>query len=103
MTFTALFQDWWGVFSAWVLTPTGALLTLLLLGFGGTAWFGRSMGRSTRVVSWLAGVVAVVWVLWVLGGVLGRMGAPIRQVLAWLPAIVDAACALLVRLFETAG
>lgn len=103
MTFQTLLEQWWGVFSSWALTPTGALLTLLLIGSGGAAWILRGLGRSARIITWVAGAVAVVWMLWILGGVLGRMGAPIRQILAWLPAIVDAAGGLLVRLLGAAG
>lgn len=101
--FGGLLSSWWSVFSSWVLTPTGALLTLLLIASGVVSWFGNIGGRSNRLLLWLIGLVAAVWTLWILGGVLGRMGAPIRQLLSWLPLIVNAACDFLLRLIQTAG
>lgn len=97
----------WEVFSAWVFTPTGALLTLLLIGLGIANGALSFMGRTTRILKYALGIVATVWLLWVLGGVLGRMGAPIREVFtlifAWLPPLMNAFMGFLQRLFETAG
>lgn len=97
----------WDVFTAWVFTPTGALLTLLLIVLGAATGVLSFLGRGVRLIKVALGLVAGVWLLWVLGGVLGRMGAPIREVFtlvgAWLPVLVNSAGDMLRRLFETAG
>ena len=61
--------DFLTVLFSWMFTPTGAVLTLLLLAVGGVSVFMRIMGRSM-----------------VISGVLEAMGIPIRE---WMQGIAS--------------
>lgn len=62
-------------FNSWVMTPTGATLTLLLIGFGIAA----AVRKGVRWVQVTLRVVIVLWVVWILGGILEAWGVPVRE------------------------
>lgn len=74
------------VLFAWMFTPTGAVLTLLLLAVGGVSVFMRIMGRSMRMLSVAARICAGLFFVWVISGVLEAMGIPIRE---WMQGIAS--------------
>ena len=75
--------DFLTVLFAWMFTPTGAVLTLLLLAVGGVM---RIMGRSMRMLSVAARICAGLFFVWVISGVLEAMGIPIRE---WMQGIAS--------------
>lgn len=96
-----------GVFWAWMFTPTGALLTLLLLGLGGVSIVFRVLGRSVVLLERAAMIAAGLFFVWVVGGILEAWGIPvrewIRQLGSALPDLGSAFGTFLKRLFTTAG
>ena len=72
--------DFLTVLFAWMFTPTGAVLTLLLLAVGGGSVFMKIMGRSMRMLSVAARICAGLF------GVLEAMGIPIRE---WMQGIAS--------------
>ena len=88
--------DFLTVLFAWMFTPTGAVLTLLLLavgpvaplllGVGGGSVFMKIMGRSMRMLSVAARICAGLFFVWVISGVLEAMGIPIRE---WMQGIAS--------------
>ena len=62
--------DFLTVLFAWMFTPTGAVLTLLLLAVGGGSVFMKIMGRSMRMLSVAARICAGLFFVWVISGVL---------------------------------
>ena len=92
-----------GVFASWILTPTGATLTLLMIGLG-IAGF---VARSVRWVGIAMKVAIAMWVVWILGGILEAWGVPVRETIRMvggcLPALAKALCGWLARMFEVAG
>lgn len=74
------------VLFAWMFTPTGAVLTLLLLTVGGGSVFMKIMGRSMRMLSVAARICAGLFFVWVISGVLEAMGIPIRE---WMQGIAS--------------
>ena len=77
--------DFLTVLFAWMFTPTGAVLTLLLLAVGGSV-FMKIMGRSMRMLSVAARICAGLFFVWVISGVLEAMGIPIRE---WMQGIAS--------------
>ena len=75
--------DFLTVLFAWMFTPTGAVLTLLLLAVG---VFMKIMGRSMRMLSVAARICAGLFFVWVISGVLEAMGIPIRE---WMQGIAS--------------
>ena len=78
--------DFLTVLFSWMFTPTGAVLTLLLLAVGGVSVFMRIMGRSMRMLSVAARICAGLFFVWVISGVLEAMGIPIRE---WMQGIAS--------------
>ena len=78
--------DFLTVLFAWMFTPTGAVLTLLLLAVGGGSVFMKIMGRSMRMLSVAARICAGLFFVWVISGVLEAMGIPIRE---WMQGIAS--------------
>lgn len=78
--------DFLTVLFAWMFTPTGAVLTLLLLAVGGGSVFMKIMGRSMRMLSVAARICAGLFFVWVISGVLETMGIPIRE---WMQGIAS--------------
>lgn len=74
------------VLFAWMFTPTGAVLILLLLAVGGGSVFMKIMGRSMRMLSVAARICAGLFFVWVISGVLEAMGIPIRE---WMQGIAS--------------
>ena len=56
--------DFLTVLFAWMFTPTGAVLTLLLLAVGGGSVFMKIMGRSMRMLSVAARICAGLFFVW---------------------------------------
>ena len=74
--------DFLTVLFSWMFTPTGAVLTLLLL----AVVFMKIMGRSMRMLSVAARICAGLFFVWVISGVLEAMGIPIRE---WMQGIAS--------------
>lgn len=91
------------VFASWILTPTGATLTLLMIGLG----VAGQLARGVRWVGIALKVALAMWVVWILGGILEAWGVPVREMIrqlgAYLPTLLNAAGAWLARMFEVAG
>lgn len=91
------------VFASWILTPTGATLTLLMIGLG----IAGVVARGVRWVGIALKVALAMWVVWILGGILEAWGVPVREMIrqlgAYLPTLLNAAGAWLARMFEVAG
>lgn len=68
--------DFLTVLFAWMFTPTGAVLTLLLLAVGGGSVFMKIMGRSMRMLSVAARICAGLFFVWVISGVWRRWAFP---------------------------
>lgn len=100
-------MDGWHVFTSWVFTPTGAILTLLLIALGVATGIMRAAGRSVRILLVLIKVAATLLVVWIVGGILEAWGVPVRETIAtigsWIPGLVQSVGGFLQRLFETAG
>lgn len=67
---TQIGSDGWHVFMAWILTPTGAVLTLLLIGLGIATGIMRMAGRSICLLLVLVRIAATLLVVWIVGGIL---------------------------------
>lgn len=106
-TATNITTDGWHVFLSWILTPTGAILTLLLLGLGVGTGVMSLLGRSVRVLSICVKIVAALLFIWIVGGVLEAWGVPVRETITYIanqiPSLVDAFVDFLRRLFTIAG
>lgn len=100
-------MDGWHVFTSWVFTPTGAILTLLLIALSVGVGIMRAAGRSIRLLLVLVKVAATLLVVWIVGGILEAWGVPVRETIAtigsWIPGLVQSVGGFLQRLFETAG
>ena len=75
--------DFLTVLFAWMFTPTGAVLTLLLLAVG---VFMKIIGCSIRMLSVAARICAGLFFVWVISGVLEAMRIPIRE---WMQGIAS--------------
>lgn len=95
------------LFMAWILTPTGATLTILLLLMGVGSLVMRIMGRTGRILKACVSVTLGLLFLWIISGVLSAMGIPVRewvaQVGAWVPSLLQAIMSFIERLFRVAG
>lgn len=104
---TQMGMDGWHVFMAWILTPPGATLTLLLIALGVATSVMRLAGRSIRFLLAATKIAATLLVIWIVGGILKAWGVPGRESIAtigsWIPSLIQAAGGFLKRLFETAG
>ena len=104
---TQIGMDGWHVFMAWVFTPTGAVLTLLLIALSAATGIMHLAGRSIRLMLTLVKITATLLVIWIVGGILEAWGVPVRETIAtigsWIPGIIQAIGGFLKRLFETAG
>ena len=91
------------MFASWILTPTGATLTLLMIGLG----IAGVVARGVRWVGIALKVALAMWVVWILGGILEAWGVPVRETIrmvgGYLPALARAMCDWLARMFEVAG
>ena len=100
-------SDFFTVLFAWMFTPTGAVLTLLLLLIGGGSIVMRILGRSIRALSIAASICAGLFFVWIISGVLEAMGIPVREwmrsIAAQLPEIGALFKAFLERLLFTAS
>lgn len=104
---TSIAMDGWHVFLSWILTPTGAVLTLLLIGLGAATGLMSLMGRSVRVLAILVKIAGALLFIWVVGGILEAWGIPVRETIRYIgsqiPATLDMVGAFLSRLFTVAG
>lgn len=94
------------VFFSWVFTPTGAILTLLMIIIcAGSAVF-AILQKSTRALMAALTICAFLLFVWIITGVLEVMGLPVRQwmqdVAAQLPDIGSLFMEFLRRLVFTA-
>lgn len=100
-------RDGWHVFTSWVFTPTGAILTLLLIALSVGVGIMRAAGRSVRILLVLIKIAATLLVVWIVGGILEAWGVPVRETIgvvgSWIPGLVQSIGGFLQRLFETAG
>lgn len=77
-------EGFFSVLGAWIFTPTGAVLTLLLLLIGGSSLVTKIIGGTSRLLS-IAGVVtAALFFAWIVSGVLEGFGIPVRE---WIQSI----------------
>lgn len=67
------------VFLAWLETPIGATLVLLLVVLGVGSVVMNVMHRSARVVEIMATIVLGLLFFYVVGGILEAMGYPVRE------------------------
>lgn len=92
-----------GVFMSWVMTPTGAMLTLFLIGVGVAV----AVRRGVRWLTVLFRVVLGMWALWVLGGILEAWGVPVRETVrtvgGLLPGLARSVIVWLEAMFRLAG
>lgn len=99
--------DFFSVFLAWVFTPTGAILTLLLILIGGGSLAMRVMGRASRLLSVLGTITAILFFVWIVSGVMEGFGIPVREwirsIAMQLPDIGMMFKAFFERLLYTAG
>ncbi|PWG66710.1 hypothetical protein [Bifidobacterium callitrichidarum] len=106
-TTTSTANDTLSVFMSWILTPTGAVLMLLLIFIGGGSVVMKILGRSVRVLSIAGKIVCVLFFVWVIGGVLEAFGIPVRETLAtiggYLPMLVGKFLDFVARLFTVAN
>lgn len=104
---TQMGMDGWHVFMAWVLTPTGAVLTLLLIALGVATGIMHVAGRGIRLMLILVKITATLLVIWIVGGILEAWGVPVRETIAaigsWMPGVIQSVGGFIKRLFETAG
>ena len=99
------------VFLSWVFTPTGAILTLLLIALASFTGVGKWLRWPTRVFSVMLKIVVCLYFVWIVGGILEAWGIPVREMLAqmgavlvgWIPALWDSFLSMLSRLFQIAG
>lgn len=95
------------VFMSWILTPTGAILMLLLIFIGGGSLVMKIMGRSVRLLMIAGKIVCVLFFVWVIGGILEAFGVPVRETIAtvsaYLPALAGKFLDFVGRLFTIAG
>lgn len=95
------------VLAAWVFTPTGATLTLMLLVIGGGSLVMKLMGRGSRLLSIAGTVTAFLFFTWIVSGILEAFGIPVREwirsIAMQLPDIGPLFKALIERLLYTAG
>lgn len=89
-----------GLFMAWVRTPTGAMLLLLVIGLGAASGMARLLGRSARMVGALLSVSVALLAFWVLGGVLEMMGFPVRETVGTLGGLLPGLVASVVAFLE---
>lgn len=89
-----------GLFMAWVKTPTGAMLLLLVLGLWAASGAARLLGRSARLIGILLSVSGVLLVLWILGGVLEAMGFPVRETVGTLGGLLPGLLSAVVGFLE---
>lgn len=94
------------VFFSWVFTPTGAILTLLMIIIcAGSAVF-AILQKSTHALMTALTICAFLLFVWIITGVLEVMGLPVRQwmqdVAAQLPDIGSLFMEFLHRLVFTA-
>lgn len=99
--------DTLSVFMSWIMTPTGAVLMLLLIFIGGGSLVMKILGRSVRALSIAGKIVCVLFFVWVVGGVLEAFGIPVRETLAtvggYLPMLVSRFLDFVARLFTIAS
>lgn len=98
------------VFLAWVFTPTGALLLVLAILFGGAGLVMRFVGAGRRFAGLFMtfmGVAGFLFFVWVISGLLEVWGIPVREWLAqigsMLPDVGSALMQFFERLLFTAG
>ncbi|GGI15370.1 hypothetical protein GCM10007377_15560 [Galliscardovia ingluviei] len=94
------------VLLSWIVSPSGATLSLLSMGFGAVAGLLRLLGKGARLIMWLMGACLTLLVLFVLGGLLEAWGVPVRATLetvfAFLPRLINDFGMFLHRMFEVA-
>ena len=98
------------VFLAWVFTPTGALLLVLALLFGGAGIVMRVVGAGRRFAGLFMtfmGIAGFLFFVWVVSGLLEVWGIPVREWIAsiggMLPDLGRALGSFFERLLFTAG
>lgn len=95
------------VLAAWVFTPTGATLTLMLIAIGGGSLVMRLMGRASRLLSIAGLVTAFLFFVWIVSGILEAFGIPVREwirmIALQLPDLGLLFKAFVERLLYTAG
>lgn len=95
------------LFMAWLMTPTGATLTLLILLLGGASIAGRALGWSTRLLKTMVTVAGVLLFVWIISGILSAMGVPVREWIAsigsWFPRLWNAFIGFLEKLVQVSG
>lgn len=100
-------SDFLTILFAWIFTPVGAILTLLLICIGGVSVAMRIMGRAVRGLTIAATICAVLFFIWIISGVLEAMGIPVREwmqsIAAQLPEIGSWFKAFMERLLFTAS
>jgi hypothetical protein len=100
----SLLGPWAAVLTAWVLTPIGAVLTIIIIGLASYMGVMHVLGRGIGIAMFLMKITAAAWTLWVVGGILEAMGLPVKETLAslfsFLPPILHAIGRFLIQLFE---
>ncbi|MBT1162142.1 hypothetical protein [Bifidobacterium sp. SO1] len=93
-------NDFLSVLGAWIFTPTGAILTLLLILIGGAYGVLNVMGQTIRWLGIAAKVVAFLLFFWIVGGILEAWGIPIREWVRSLATQMPDIGSLLLQFFE---
>lgn len=100
-------QSWWSVFEAWAFTPTGAVLLLIVIFFGGAGGILSMLGRPVKWVMTAAKAAAALFFFWVVGGILEAWGLPVKETLdvifGWVPAIANGFGQFVLSLFKAAS
>lgn len=104
---TTITMDGWHVFLSWVMTPTGAVLALLLIGLAVASGVMQVMGRGVRVLGVCVKIVAALLFVWIVGGILEAWGIPVRETISYLgsqlPTLIGHAAEFIGSLFSVAG
>lgn len=93
-------NDALSVFGAWMFTPTGATLTILLILIGATYGVMNVLGRTVRWLGIAAKIVAFLLFFWIVGGILEAWGIPVREWVQSIASRIPDIGSLLMQLFE---
>ena len=93
-------QGAFDVLLAWMFTPTGALLLVMVILFGGADLALRAAGRAVRWLGLVAKACAGLFAVWVVGGILEAWGIPVREWIGAAAAGVPGLAAALVEFFK---
>lgn len=93
-------NDALSVFAAWIFTPTGAMLTVLLILIGSAYGVLNMMGRAVHWLGIAAKVVAFLLFFWIVGGILEAWGVPVREWLQSIASQLPDIGSLLMQFFE---